>query len=101
MEWELCIRPAAQLGASSCTWHQHPQLSSACIPLCCAVPRSPPQVRLVSPAAGWQTMWRHALLPGEHALSVAAVRLRDQSTGATVPLLAVGAMLPAGGPRVV
>lgn len=51
----------------------------------------------MSPAAGWQTAWRHALLPGERALSVAAVRLKDQASGATVPLLAVGAALPAGG----
>lgn len=29
--------------------------------------------------------------------AVAAVRLKDQTTGATVPLLAVGATLPAGG----
>ena len=51
------------------------------------------------PAGGWQAVWRHQLLPGEHALSVAAVRLKDQSTGATVPLLAVGAALPAGALR--
>jgi hypothetical protein len=31
-----------------------------------------------------------------HLSAVAAVRLKDQSTGATVPLLAVGAALPAG-----
>lgn len=55
-----------------------------------------PQVRLVWPAGGWQAVWSHQLLPGERALSVAAVRLTDQTTGATVPLLAVGAALPAG-----
>ncbi|KAL4424540.1 hypothetical protein ABPG77_010120 [Micractinium sp. CCAP 211/92] len=54
------------------------------------------ELRLVWPAGGWQAVWRHELLPGEKALSVAAVRLRDQLSGATVPLLAVGAALPAG-----
>ena len=44
------------------------------------------QVRLVWPAGGWQAVWTHQLLPGERALSVAAVRLTDQATGATVPL---------------
>ncbi len=53
-------------------------------------------MRLVWPAGGWQAVWSHQLLPGERALSVAAVRLTDQTTGATVPLLAVGAGLPAG-----
>ena len=60
------------------------------------LPLCPSQVRLVSPAGGWQAVWSHQLLPGERALSVAAVRLTDQTTGATVPLLAVGAALPAG-----
>lgn len=54
------------------------------------------EVRLVWPAGGWQGVWRHQLLPGERALSVAAVRLLDHATGATLPLLAVGAALPAG-----
>eukprot|EP00887_Chlorella_sp_A99_P001781 scaffold19.g1781.t1 len=53
------------------------------------------EVRLVRPGA-WATLWRHALLPGEHALSVAAVHLKDHTTGNTVPLIAVGAGLPVG-----
>lgn len=55
----------------------------------------PPQVRLVDPDT-WATVWRYSLLPGERALSVRAVHLRDTTTGATVPLLAVGAGFVAG-----
>ena len=53
------------------------------------------EVRLLAPGA-LRTLWRRALLPGEAALALASVQLRDASTGLTVPLLAVGAGLAAG-----
>jgi cleavage and polyadenylation specificity factor subunit 1 len=53
------------------------------------------ELRLLSPG-GWGTVWRYALLPGEAALAVEAVRLRDATTGDTVPLLAVGTGFSAG-----
>ena len=43
-----------------------------------------------------RTAMRRYTLHLPHLSAVAAVRLKDQSTGATVPLLAVGAALPAG-----
>ena len=53
------------------------------------------ELRLVRPGS-WGTVWSHALLPGEAALAVAAVRLKDHTTGEGVPLIAVGAALPVG-----
>ena len=53
------------------------------------------EVRLLAPGA-LGALWRRALLPGEAALSLASVQLRDAGTGLTVPLLALGAGLAAG-----
>ncbi|GAB4813518.1 hypothetical protein N2152v2_000564 [Parachlorella kessleri] len=53
------------------------------------------EVRLIDPGT-WSTAWRYSLLPGERALAVKAVHLRDTATGSTVPLLAVGAAFTAG-----
>ena len=50
----------------------------------------------MDPAVGFATIWKHSLLPGEHALVVRPVHLKDATTGATIPLLAVGAGLLAG-----
>lgn len=55
----------------------------------------PAQVRLLEPGS-WDALWRHALLPGERALVIRTVRLREARTGATVPFLAVGAGFLAG-----
>lgn len=53
------------------------------------------EIRLVQPGT-WATLWQYALLPGEVALAIETVHLRDATTGATVPLLAVGAGFGAG-----
>jgi cleavage and polyadenylation specificity factor subunit 1 len=53
------------------------------------------ELRLLAPGS-WAALWRHALAPGEAALAVEPVRLRDNATGATVPLIAVGAGFAAG-----
>lgn len=53
------------------------------------------EIRLVQPGS-WATLWRYALLPGEEALTVEAVHLKDARTGSTVPLLAVGTGFAAG-----
>ncbi|RMZ55782.1 hypothetical protein APUTEX25_005823 [Auxenochlorella protothecoides] len=53
------------------------------------------EVRLLEPGS-WDALWRHALLPGERALVIRTVRLREARTGATVPFLAVGAGFLAG-----
>lgn len=47
------------------------------------------EVRLVSPRT-WKVVWTHQLLPGERSLCVTAVHLKDQTSDATIPLLAVG-----------
>jgi cleavage and polyadenylation specificity factor subunit 1 len=53
------------------------------------------EVRLVNPAS-WRVLWSHQLLPGENSLCVTAVHLKDQSSEATIPLLAVGTSFAAG-----
>ena len=53
------------------------------------------EVRLVQPGS-WNTVWQHALLPGEKALSIAAVHLKDTTTSETIPFIAVGAGFLAG-----
>ena len=53
------------------------------------------ELRLISPGT-WATLWQYSLQPGEFALTVDAVYLRDATTGATMPLLAVGAGFAAG-----
>ena len=53
------------------------------------------EVRLVSPNS-WKVMWTHQLLPGERSLCITAVHLKDQTSEATVPLLAVGTSFAAG-----
>lgn len=53
------------------------------------------EVRLVSPRS-WKVVWTHQLLPGERSLCVTAVHLRDQTSDATIPLLAVGTSFAAG-----
>ena len=52
-------------------------------------------VRLVEPGT-WATLWQYALLPGEMVLCVESCHLRDETTGSTVPLLAVGVGFAAG-----
>ncbi len=41
-------------------------------------------------------MWRYELMPGEEATTVAALHLRNQATGATEPLIAVGTSFNVG-----
>ncbi len=53
------------------------------------------EVRLVSPRS-WKVMWTHQLLPGERSLCVTAVHLKDQTSEATIPLLAIGTSFEAG-----
>jgi cleavage and polyadenylation specificity factor subunit 1 len=53
------------------------------------------EIRLVQPGT-WATLWQYALLPGEIALSLETVHLRDATTGATFPLLALGVGFNAG-----
>ena len=53
------------------------------------------ELRLVQPGT-WATIWQYALLPGEVILAIETVHLRDATTGATVPLLAVGIGFAAG-----
>jgi cleavage and polyadenylation specificity factor subunit 1 len=53
------------------------------------------EVRLVQPGS-WNTVWQYALLPGEKALSIAAVHLKDTTTSETIPFIAVGAGFLAG-----
>jgi cleavage and polyadenylation specificity factor subunit 1 len=53
------------------------------------------EIRLVQPGT-WATLWQYALLPGEVALSLDTVHLRDATTGATFPLLALGVGFNAG-----
>ena len=53
------------------------------------------EVRLVSPTS-WKVLWTHQLLPGERSLCVTAVHLKDQTSGATIPMLAVGTSFAAG-----
>lgn len=53
------------------------------------------EIRLVQPGT-WATLWQYALLPGEIALSLDTVHLRDATTGSTFPLLALGVGFNAG-----
>jgi cleavage and polyadenylation specificity factor subunit 1 len=53
------------------------------------------EIRLVQPGT-WATLWQYALLPGEIALSLDTVHLRDSTTGSTFPLLALGVGFNAG-----
>jgi len=53
------------------------------------------EVRLVSPTS-WKVLWMHQLLPGERSLCVTAVHLKDQTSDATIPMLAIGTSFSAG-----
>jgi hypothetical protein len=53
------------------------------------------QLRIVAPG-DWSVVWRQSLQQAEQGLCIAAVHLRDARSGASVPLLAVGAGFVAG-----
>lgn len=53
------------------------------------------EVRLIDPNS-WLTIWRQSFHPGERALAVHVAHLRDSTTGATIPLIAIGVGFVAG-----
>lgn len=53
------------------------------------------EVRLVNPNT-WRVPWSYQLLPGERGVCVQALHLRDQTSEATIPLIAVGTAFSAG-----
>jgi cleavage and polyadenylation specificity factor subunit 1 len=54
------------------------------------------ELRFVQPGT-WAALWRYPLLPGESACCVESVHLRDATTGATVPMIAMGTAFGAAG----
>lgn len=53
------------------------------------------EVRIISPST-WTVLWSFQLLPGEKGISIQALHLKDQESGATVPMIAVGTSFAAG-----
>lgn len=53
------------------------------------------EVRLVNPNT-WRMPWSYQLLPGERGICVQALHLRDHTSEATIPLIAVGTAFSAG-----
>lgn len=53
------------------------------------------EIRLVNPNT-WRVPWSYQLLPGEKGVCIQALHLRDQTTEATIPLIAIGTAFSAG-----